>query len=247
MIKKKIVWALFDDGERSYYNALKDDDRYMVISIGINKKHPENDNYKIIDLSITNLDLFKELNKLPAPDVIIASPPCESWSMADNPCFAWTSISDLGDKGVEVLLKNERFYTMWNEKGIKNRFRYFRNKEIKRIIGENTVAALCEIIKEYKPETWIIENPATSKIFDWIKYFHCLFGFPKKTYYSAYNKEFSLKPTIFYSNTFLDLKDKRTEGKKWGMFGSRLADNCNYDIRSKIPAELIQDIFKNLG
>ena len=34
--------------------------------------------YRKIDLSLNNFNLFKDLNKLPKPDIILASPPCES-------------------------------------------------------------------------------------------------------------------------------------------------------------------------
>ena len=91
---QKIIFALFDDGKRSYFNALKDNSKYKVISIGINRKHQENDNYKIIDLRISNQKLFEEIDKLPSPDIILASPPCESWSQADNPCNMWSKISN---------------------------------------------------------------------------------------------------------------------------------------------------------
>lgn len=102
---QKIIFALFDDGKRSYFNALKDNPKYKVISIGINKKHQENENYKIIDLRISNEKLFEELDKLAKPDIILASPPCESWSQADNPCNMWSKISNN-----YIEIKNRDFF-----------------------------------------------------------------------------------------------------------------------------------------
>lgn len=65
----------------SYNEALKEYDWVQNYSIGI-IEHKEVENYYKIDLSCFNVNLIKELSKLPKPDVIIASPPCESWSYA---------------------------------------------------------------------------------------------------------------------------------------------------------------------
>ena len=232
---QKTVFALFDDGKRSYFNALKDNSKYKVISIGINRKHQENENYKIIDLRISNDKLFDELDKLPKPDIILASPPCESWSQADNPCNMWSKISN-----DNIEIKNKDFFDDWN-KNQTNSFkkRNFFKKEAKRIIGEDTIASTLAIIEYYNPEVWVIENPLTSRIWQWIESHINTKGFKNIAHYNAYSDSFSKKPTNFFSNKKLNLKKSNLKSKNW-------SEVCGYDTRSSIPTDLIKDIVKQL-
>ncbi len=100
--KTVIIWALFDDAESSYKNGIKkyfDNEKVKVYSIGINDlKFPKSNKYFYhkIDLSINNLDLINQLDKLPKPDVILASSPCESWSGADCKGKMFMSITSNG-------------------------------------------------------------------------------------------------------------------------------------------------------
>ncbi len=76
-----VVWALFDDATSSYKKAIESyfpNEEINVYSIGINDvTFPESEKYfyKRIDLSLNNLNLFNELNKLPKPNIILSSPP----------------------------------------------------------------------------------------------------------------------------------------------------------------------------
>lgn len=82
-----IVWALFDSGNGSYTKGVKKlDEDIEIYPIGIDI---ENKNHHFINLNLAdysrlfgNNTLFDTLDKLPKPDLIIASPPCESWSNA---------------------------------------------------------------------------------------------------------------------------------------------------------------------
>ena len=82
-----IVWALFDSGNGSYTKGVKKLDKDIEIyPIGIDI---ENKNHHFINLNLADYSrlfgdntLFDTLDKLPKPDLIIASPPCESWSNA---------------------------------------------------------------------------------------------------------------------------------------------------------------------
>lgn len=82
-----IVWCLYDDANGSWNKYSKEQNENTFISIGINNN--DWDNYYKIDLSIQNENLIKELWQLPKPDIIVASPPCESWSIADNQQRLW--------------------------------------------------------------------------------------------------------------------------------------------------------------
>lgn len=80
-----IIWSLFDSGNGSY-KKVADKMGIENYSIGLDR---ENKNEHFINLDLAdysymfgNNKLWDTLDKLPKPDLIIASPPCESWSIA---------------------------------------------------------------------------------------------------------------------------------------------------------------------
>lgn len=219
---KQVIWALFDDGNKSYSKALSDE--FEVISIGIGKAADKN-----IDLRLSNHTLFKELDKLPKPDFIIASPPCESWTLADTAGHMRNGLWNI---------KNKQYYTDLNQRvrgG--NSKRNFWQKENGRIIGEATCGATIAIIERYAPKHWWIENPATSRIWEFIEKHLCFNGVPHKFYYSTFNEAFPAKPTIFLCDRLL-----------WGANLTKtksqhtIENVGKYNDRSAIPAELIKHI-----
>ena len=133
-----VVWSLFDDNAMSYNEALKKYDWVQNYSIGI-IEHKEVKNYYKIDLSVFNDKLIKELSKLPKPDLILASPPCESWSYA-------------------MLIKNYRYITQDNIK-ITNYKEFmeenktlpfkqdFFKRQRTRLLGESCALGVVEIIR----------------------------------------------------------------------------------------------------
>jgi C-5 cytosine-specific DNA methylase len=84
--EKMIVWALFDSGNGCYTQAAKEFPGIEIYPIGmdIEGKNDHFINLNLADYSRMFGDntLFDTLDKLPQPDLIIASPPCESWSVA---------------------------------------------------------------------------------------------------------------------------------------------------------------------
>lgn len=242
--KQQVVWALFDDGNCSYKKAIEKffDGQFLVYCIGIN--HPpfsNKKNYKYIQLNLSitnNAQILEKLGRLQKPDIIMASPPCESWSIAD--CDGRMVVS-IGVSNIWKI-KNAKYYDQYNVKSNPVKKRYFLQKEISRINGENTASSCIFIIRHFKPKFWIIENPATSKIWEYIINHWC-FKLPyiNKTYYSCYDKNFSTKPTIFASNIKLDLKNKKIKGNN-----NHMARGC-YNKRSAIPLNLIRDILLHKG
>ena len=237
-----VIWALYDDAQSSYKKATKkyfDNLDLEVHSFGINDvSFPEKDKYFYhkVDLSLNNLDLIKQLKAFPKPTIILASPPCESWSGADCDGKMLRSISSDGYWEV----KNSVYYDQYNNKAHPVKKRFFVNKERGRIIGESTIGATIHIIKEFNPKAWIIENPLTSKTWDFQEYHWNFQGIKNKTYYSSYDSSFSLKPTIFKSNIKLNLKNEKIKGNKNHMaIGS-------YSTRSSIPSELIKDLLEQI-
>ena len=137
-------------------------------------------------------------------------------------------------------IKNRDFFNDWN-KNQTNSFkkRNFFKKEAKRIIGEDTIAATLAIIEHYNPKVWIIENPLTSRMWQWIENHLNIKGFKNIAHYNAYNEAFTKKPTNFFSNKKLNLKKSNLKSKNW-------SEVCGYDTRSSIPNELIIDIIEQL-
>ena len=190
--------------------------------------------YHLIDLSLNNFNLIKQLSSLPKPDIILASPPCESWSGADCNGKMFRSI----DKEGNWIVKNSIFYERYNETCHPVKHRFFEQKERGRIIGESTVGATITIIKHFKPKVWIIENPKTSKTWEFQENHWNFKGETNSTYYSAYDNSFSLKPTIFKSNIKLNLLQKSERSN-----GDHMAKG-SYLKRSSIPDLLIKDIIE---
>ncbi|MGC7166015.1 cytosine methyltransferase [Metamycoplasma hominis] len=240
---KIIIWALFDDAESSYKNAVKkyykNFNNIEVHSIGINDisfKDKERFFYHKIDLSLQNFNLIKELKQLPKPDIILASPPCESWSSADCGGKMLRSISKDG----KWVVMNKKYYDEYNKTCHPVKHRFFEQKERGRLIGEGTISGTIFIIQTFKPKVWVIENPKTSKSWEYQRNHWNFEGFENSTYYSSYNQSFSLKPTIFKSNIELNLLKTRQKGNNDHMARG------SYSRRSSIPLNLIADILNQI-
>ncbi len=235
------MWALYDDAESSYKKAFKKyfDGQFEVYSVGINDVHFKETKdyfYKRIDLSLNNFNLIKELSELPKPDVILASPPCESWSGADCGGRMFRSITEDGTWEV----KNKKYYDEYNKSCHPVKHRYFIQKERSRLVGESTIGGTIEIIEHFNPKVWVIENPQTSKTWLFQKYHWDFDGIENLTYYSSYDPNFSPKPTIFKSNINLGLKEEKVKGNNDHMARG------SYSKRSSIPSELIKEIIEKI-
>jgi site-specific DNA-cytosine methylase len=243
----KTVWCLFDDGEGSYSKTIAKyfPGEFNIISFGL-----KNADVKI-DLSdygelFGKTTMFDTLNSLPKPDIILASPPCESWSNANammNGNFKWY-------KGNEVYERND--FTIRTKKQFNSQNSTFKpnwNKNCySRINGELCAINTMRIIERYKPEIWVIENPQTSMIWRYYKQVQGFNGFENIAHYAAYDENFSKKPTCFYSNVMFNLRKMKGKAKRNMIFkrGRHNDYSRNYDIRSRIPGELVKDIIEQL-
>ena len=140
------------------------------------------------------------------------------------------------DKNGNWIVKNSKFYDEYNKTAHPVKKRYFVQKERSRLIGESTVGGTIEIIQHYKPHVWIIENPQTSKTWEFQENHWNFHGILNLTYYSSYDVNFSAKPTIFKSNIKLNLRNTKIVGNK-----NHMAKG-SYSKRSSIPKELIKQI-----
>lgn len=264
--QKPVIWALFDDGNGSW-NKLGCDNIY---SFGIND-NPSWKNYFKIDLSITNLNLMKQLQEIAEitgkPDIIIAHPPCESWSNADVQRRAYRDIKALNHRDMDsVLMEVYSYHTYSNlnadvyESGKRHLLRS-ADKQIGRcLLGIGTACATASIIKEFHPLLAIVENPQSSKIWEFIPRMTRLnFAELRTTYYSNWNNDFTTKPTTFgywhgdcfedgqLRDVFLNFPKEKTEYKPNGKsisFSKKGYVSMTYDKKSAVPHELIEWLYK---
>lgn len=239
-----IIWALFDSGNGCYKKAAKQIKDIEIYSIGIDRENKNNHfiNLNLADYSYIfgNNEMFDTLDKLPKPDLIIASPPCESWSVASsmnngNACWEYDTIENLfGEmRGSTFVVRDYKDY---------EKYQYYPERQIlTRINGELCIYNTIKIIKKYNPKFWVIENPAYGKIWEYIeKILGFKIPYENLTYYSNYGFEYN-KVTRFSSNVFLNLKCKKQKTNKC------VLDCKGYNERSNIPIPLIVDIFKKIN
>ena len=240
------IWGLFDDGNGCYRQAVDEYNvnmggQHTITSIGIGEACIKQ------DLSINMLHnpnaLWEKLDKLERPDVILASPPCESWSVASamkggNAC--WKQEKDMIVNIFGEYEQGSRF-TIRNHIDYENyRFKYDKSF-LTRINGEMCIYNTLKIIERYRPKIYIIENPAYGRIWDYIKEV-IGFNIPHEnlTYYNNYDYPIK-KPTKFASN--IDLKLLKDDIKNTIKFNKLNITGINrYNARSNIPLPLIKDI-----
>lgn len=242
-----IVWGLFDSGGGSYFKAAKEMKGVELYSIGLDR---ENKNSHFINLDLADYSqiftnknkIFETLDKLPEPDLIIASPPCESWSNASgmdsgNACWKRERVEP-------TMLPMQTKFSRFTVRDFKDYEKYQFNpyrQILTRINGELTIFNTIQIIMRYKPKVYIIENPAYSRIWEYIKK---ILGFEIKhenlTYYNNYDYPIK-KPTKFASNIYLEL-DITNKNPDHGFKEM----NWGYNQRSNIPIKLVKTIFEKV-
>lgn len=237
---KKIIWSLFDS-ETAITQELNSDE-YIVYSIGLPSSSAVTDNFIKIDLS--KRSCLTKLEKLPKPDIIFASPPCETWV-------------DVSIGLVRLYNRNYNEHNLYWQRNFKsNKFK--KIFEQRRLLGQKTAYFTAEIIKKFNPDLWCVENGSSSYIFKWINKYNGLQGYLNKCYYDSYNsKDFSKKPTTIYSNKKMLLKKNIVRFNN-----NRITTNNNflnkikkgliniedfnikkdYCERSKVPIELYKHI-----
>ncbi|MDK4351196.1 DNA methyltransferase [Enterococcus thailandicus] len=240
-----IVWALFDSGNGCYAQAAKKFKDIELYSIGLDIENKHN-HFLSLDLAdysrlFGNTTLFDTLDKLPKPDVILASPPCESWSVAS--AMRDGNASWKQEKGDGLFMPQTPLsrFTVRDYEDY-NGYQFKPEKSlINRINGELCTFNTIQIIKRYQPKIYVIENPASSRMWEYIDRvvgFHI--PFENLTYYNNYDYPIS-KPTKFKSNIQLSLKKRMIRNEmKFNEFSR------DYNERSNIPMKLVEDIFEQL-
>lgn len=114
--------------------------------------------------------MFETLDQLPEPDLIIASPPCESWSVASsmfNGNASWKKGTCYALGETSFIPRGRREYKMKSASGREVQFK-FKRSFLQRINGELTAFNTIRIIARYKPKVFVIENPKLSRIWKYI-------------------------------------------------------------------------------
>lgn len=224
------ILALFDDGNGSVKKALPD---HKVVSVGIGNADI------VMDLSdLKNIKKLVDMHKKEPFDLLMASPPCESWSFATA-----------GDNGNVYRDKNSlalRTFQNWKEnpcvlvrKLVERNApeipavyaRYLR----KGVNGDLTALFTAELVKALGIP-FVIENPQSSMLFEKLK--REGLSFVKNTAcYSAYSDEFPLKRTGFASGVAMNLKQANR-----AKFAFNAWKGSCHIVRSSIPVDLIKDI-----
>ena len=206
MQKKKIVWDLFGGGQNSVFltlqelNLLKD---YDVYTFDITE--PIHDKQFKIDLAQDNI--IKIFSQFPKPDIIVASPLCQSFSCVLNmkgggTCF-W-KFNNAKTKLIERSVKEFETLKSGFTKNLKADVQLF----IKRL-GQKCIDNTIALIKHYQPQYWYIENPKQSLMWKYIQlnrsdFFDPFNHYLNETSYGKYGY-FTTKATIFLSNVPMNL------------------------------------------
>ena len=226
-MNKIVVWDLFGGTQNSIYNCLKENNNYIVYTFDLTTE-TRNEHYKV---DITNNKSFNKLiqdNNIPMPNIITASPPCDSFSIALNPKI-WLA----GD--TSLVMKTKVFWS--SQIGPYRQYLKWDKQLNKALAGSACITATINIIERYKPKCWYIENPKTSLL--WKYLFLNLgvsYGYNNIAVYGCYGYP-TPKPTKFYSNVELHLKQHNVKTKI--NFG-----NVDYKQRSSIPNDLLTEIFQ---
>ena len=253
IIRKMTVWALFDSGNGSYFkgaNSLNSSGgaNIEIYSIGMDIEN-KNNHFTNLDLAdykrlFGDNTLFDVLDKLPKPDLVIASPPCECWSNAsamENGNACWKR-NDVSDSLFAPQVRPSPFTIRANKDYESAYINYQYDRQfLKRVNGELTAFNTIEIIKRYRPQFWVIENPAADRLWPYIE---DIIGFriPYKNLARYNNYDYPLqKRTIFGSNIELNLKNKIIKQDiEWKNFSK------SYNERSNIPEKLVSEIFEKI-
>lgn len=250
-----VIWALYDDGN-GCWNQLKIDNLY---SIGIND-NPTWENYFQVDLSVSNQKLIQQLKKIEKqtgrPDLIVASPPCESWSIADNVHRLFRTIDKKINKECKIAAVMSFFtpknYADLNAKYISQNKKHLTRdyyKQVARWINGIQTITACKQIIEYYNCDYLIENPRTSKIWDYCK--HALdweFEYKNIFFYNNWNENYTPKPTLMCGSFEIEQTEEqkkfRANGKHLA-FGRKGFINFDYNKKSEIPQEILLKIIED--
>lgn len=164
---KKIVWDLFGGGQNSVYNALKKTNFYKIYTFDVTKPSRKNQYDK--DLSVEPTKLIEYFKKFPKPDIIVASPLCQSFSSIKSMKGGGTACW-MYNKNKTKLIKRTKKSFYENRLGWCYQEIWEHDKFIA-ILGEKCLLNTIALIEYFKPKYWYIENPKSSYMWKYIYIF----------------------------------------------------------------------------
>lgn len=227
---KTIIWSLFDS-ETAITQKLNSD-KYKVFSIGLPSSSAVTDNFIKVDLS--RKSCIKKLSKLPTPDIIFASPPCETWV-------------GLSVGNVRFYKRNYNEYNLYWQRDFKPNDFSKKHRSL-RLLGQKTAYWTYKIIEKFNPRMWCIENGSSSLIFKYLNKYHGLIGYKNKCEYSSYDHiNFSKKPTTIFSNLKMNLAKNNIYSNNIIEDNPKKGKNIfkSYADRSRVPIQLYEHILKH--
>lgn len=258
--KDKIkAWFLFDCEDSSNQKAAANFDLIDGVSIGISRTNKDSKDFVNVNLADFS-ELFdgksivqKIYSKVGFwPTLVCGSSPCEVFS------FCTSVKNEYGGKGnayfqctphkmsknITYSLQDPQAKLYGGGKPSKDMMAFY-----KRVNGEICWRNLWYIIKEVKPQFWLVEQPNNMAI----EYARKFIDLPKplyakKVYYSAYNaQKYSPKCEIIFSNIDLKLKNEKlckVGNAIYSAQDSRKTRSKDYGTKSSIPEELLNDCFE---
>lgn len=217
---KKIIFDFFGGGQNSVFNTLKEFNllnEYEIYTFDITP--PQHNKQYYLDLSQDINIIIKELEKFPKPDIITASPLCQSFSCILSMKGGGTCFWKLNnDKTLLIEREREEFNKL--KSGFTAKLDADKQLEIK-ILGQKCIDNTIELIKHFQPKYYYIENPASSLMWKYITlnkkdWFNENPKYLNKANYGQYGFLIN-KPTIFLSNTKMELKNKKIP-KMWDIY-----------------------------
>lgn len=199
-MNKLIVWDLFGGGQNSIFNTVKEYNLPIdVYTFDITE--PQHDKQFKLDLS--DWDIILKLKDYPKPDIIVASPLCQSFSCAlavKGGTVAWKKLDDgwIQQRTLDEIkecLKSNPYMKNWKAEVMLQRAK----------LGVMCIYNTLRIIEHYQPKYFYIENPKNSLIWNYIRCNYRLNAINNFADYSAYGF-LTKKPTNFLSNINLNLK-----------------------------------------
>lgn len=262
MSRKVVIWDLMGGGCNSLRLALQKSNLrkyFKVYTFDIVKK---SNGFKNIVFDLSTDNIIEKLNKkinaneIKKPDILISSSLCQSFSLAMR------SISTLKDKDGNYFSGNPHHFwnhdtkkvETWPRDNIKwngfsgNSYPKGRKSVPKFVgeLGERCIQNIIKILCYFKPKNYYIENPANSLIWKYIKYnLGFTSGIKNVAHYSAYNENFSRKPTCFLSNIELNLKKvkngqmsvKKVNSNQYNLILSGACKNNKLDELKRLNTE----------
>jgi len=214
VLNKMIVYDLFGGGWQggSVYLALGDNQNYDIYTFDVTKPSrlqqyyfnlaPKLDHNGDI---IAEFEQFRKKHNIPLPDIIVASPLCQSFSSVTAMRGGGTASWIICEDG-HLELRDKANFEAYKGGFTKNYIwekQHFIGKLGKECI-ENTI----KLIQFYEPKYWYIENPMQSLMWNYIKYNLEFNGIENICSYGSYGYRIN-KKTKFLSNIKMELLNKK--------------------------------------